>query len=39
MVESANLWKGDDLACFGALGRPGGQDGIVKLTGFTPKSR
>jgi hypothetical protein len=23
MVESANLWKGDDLACFGALDRPG----------------
>ena len=23
MVESANLWEGDDLACFGALDRPG----------------
>ena len=23
MVESANLWEGDDLACFRALDRPG----------------
>ena len=23
MVESANLWNGDNLACFGALDRPG----------------
>ena len=23
MMESANLWEGDDLACFGALDRPG----------------
>ena len=23
MVESAKLWKSDDLACFRALGRPG----------------
>ena len=22
MVESANLWKGNNLACFGALDRP-----------------
>ncbi len=22
MMESTNLWKGDDLACFGALDRP-----------------
>ena len=22
MMETANLWKGDDLACFGGLDRP-----------------
>ena len=31
MMESANLWKGDDLACFGALNRP--RDGTVLTQG------
>jgi len=30
MVESANLWKGDDLACFGALDRPGERAVLTK---------
>ena len=31
MMESANSWKGDDLACLGVLDRPG--DRAVRTPG------
>ncbi len=33
MVESANLWKGDNLACFGALDRPGDRTAALAICG------
>ena len=30
MMEPTNLWKGDDLACFGVLDRPGDRTVLTK---------